>query len=236
MLVSIVKRHVLWPERVRAWFSFLWYEAVYWLTMGGLTLAFSLRFEGRRHIPRHGPALLIANHQSFLDPIAIGLAMPRHICFLARKTLFRNSLFGNLLRSLNAAPVDQEGVAKEGLKTVLEQLRNGHAVLIFPEGERSWKGNVQDLKPGISLLVRRAGVPIIPIGIAGAYEALPRTRNWPAISPLFLPAMKGTIAVSVMPPLDSRHLAHLERGDLLTELHNELQKAYQRAERLRRKR
>src|SRR5262249_28249145 len=99
-----------------------------------------------------------------------------------------------------------------------------------------WKGNVQALKPGIGLLIRRAKVPVIPIGIAGAYEALPRTRNWPILSPLFMPATRGTVAVSVGSPLNTDHLAELQREDLLVELHNELQKVHCRAERLRRKR
>jgi len=114
--------------------SFLWYEFNYAVTWAALTLAFSLRIEGGRNIPAHGPVLLIANHESFIDPLAIGLASRRHLHFLARKTLFRNRTFGNYLRSVNVVPVDQEGVAKEGLKTVLEHLQAGQAVLVFPEG------------------------------------------------------------------------------------------------------
>jgi 1-acyl-sn-glycerol-3-phosphate acyltransferase len=216
--------------------AYLWYEFIYWLTMLAMHLCFSFRFEGGRRVPRRGPVLLIGNHQSFIDPVAMGLSISRHIHYLARKTLFKNAFFGRLLRSLNASPVDQEGVAKEGLRTVLEQLNAGHAVLIFPEGERTWKGKIQPLKPGIYLLIKRAKVPIVPIGIAGAYDALPRTRTKPLFSPFFQPATRGAVAVSVGAPLDARRYLEMSREDVLKDLGNELKKVQARAEKLRRKR
>src|SRR5262249_59524034 len=69
--------------------SWLLYEIGYWLSITGLTVGFSYRYEGRRNIPRDGPALLLANHQSFFDPSIVGSTTRRHLCFLARKTLFR---------------------------------------------------------------------------------------------------------------------------------------------------
>src|SRR5947208_10067745 len=70
------------------WLSTTWYEVCRCHIMAGLTLGFSLRFEGGRNIPTEGAALLIANHESFLDPIAVGLTTTRQLCYLARKTLF----------------------------------------------------------------------------------------------------------------------------------------------------
>src|SRR5207249_4418582 len=83
------------PDVLRhGWGSWLWYETAYAISMSVYILGFSFRWEGGRHVPRRGPALLVANHQSFLDPVAIGLAARRHLCYLARKTLFRNRFFG----------------------------------------------------------------------------------------------------------------------------------------------
>jgi 1-acyl-sn-glycerol-3-phosphate acyltransferase len=220
---------------MQGWLPYLWYETAYWIMMAGYTLGFGLRSEGSRNVPRRGPALLIANHQSFLDPIAVGLAARRHLCYLARKTLFRNHLFGDLLRSFNVVPVDQEGVAKEGLKTVLEQLQAGQAVLIFPEGERTRTGQMQPLKPGIQLLIKRARAPIVPVGVAGAYQAFPRTQKLPRLSPPFLPANGANLAVAVGRPLPAERFADLPREQLLKELFGELQKVQRRAECLRRK-
>src|SRR5262245_47878169 len=112
-----------WP-RLPPRLEYGWYSLVRTACMLGTTVGFSLRMEGQRHIPTKGPALLIANHQSFLDPVLVAMASPRHLCFLARKTLFRRPAFAWLIDSLNAVPVDQEGVGKEGLKVVLQQLQN----------------------------------------------------------------------------------------------------------------
>lgn len=214
--------------------SYAWYEFCKALNYTTLMFGFSMRVEGGRHIPPKGPALLIANHQSFLDPVLVGMASPRHLRFLARKTLFRHRGFAWLIRSLHAVPVDQEGVAKEGLKAILGQLEAGQAVLVFPEGERSPDGTMLPFKPGVQLLIKRARAPILPIGIAGAYDALPRTRNLPQLSPLFWPAGPGSVAVSIGRPLDGNRFAELPRERLLTELFAEVKKVADRAEQLRR--
>jgi 1-acyl-sn-glycerol-3-phosphate acyltransferase len=220
---------------MQGWLSGLWYESVAWLATAASVLGFSLRLEGGRNIPRRGPALLLANHQCYLDPVFVALSTRRRLCFLARKTLWRNRALGKLIDSLNAVPVDQEGVAKEGLKTILEQLRRGQAVLIFPEGQRTWDGQMNELRPGIHLLIRRAQPPIVPVGIAGAYDAWPRWRSYPLPAPLFLPPGKGTIAVSVGRPIDARRFLELPREQVLAELHKAIHAMWRRAERLRRK-
>lgn len=215
--------------------SWLLYEIGYWLSRAALFWGFNYRFEGGENVPRTGPALLLANHQSFLDPSIAGCPFRRHLCFLARKTLFRNRFFGALIHRLNAVPVDQEGVAKEGLKTILEQLKAGQAVLVFPEGERTATGAIQPLKPGILLLIKRLAAPIVPIGIAGAFDALPRTRHWPKLSPFFLPTTGADIAVSIGKPIAAQRYQDMPRDQVLTELREELMRAKERAERLRRK-
>lgn len=217
------------------WLSNLWWRTVYFGSAAGFSLGFSLRIEGRQLVPRTGPALMIANHQSFLDPVLVGLAAPRPLCYLARKTLFRTRAFAALIRSLQAVPIDQEGLGKEGLKTTLEQLRAGRAVLVFPEGERTEDGALHALRPGIQLLIKRARAPVVPVGIAGAFDAWPRWRPLPIPAPLFLPPGKGTISVVARPPLDAERFAELPRQQMLAELFLELQQAQERAEQLRRK-
>jgi 1-acyl-sn-glycerol-3-phosphate acyltransferase len=214
----------------------LWYDVCYWACKISFTCAFSMRCEGWANVPAAGPVLLLANHQSFLDPPAVGTSLHRRIHYLARKTLFRNRLFGNLLLGLKAVPVDQEGVATEGLKTVLKLLKAGEGVLVFPEGERTPTGKMLPLKPGVALLIRQVDMPVVPVGIAGAYDTFPRSGRFPVFSPLFLPARrKGTLAVSVGKPLDSRRLRELPRDQMLEAMHQEISKAWQRAEKIRRK-
>ncbi len=215
---------------------FLWYEAWRHLLSATYHFAFSLRTQGTRFVPQTGPALLVANHQSFLDPTLVGVVARRHLHYLARKTLYRNRLLGRFLFSVNAHPVDQEGFAREGLMTVINLLKEGHAVLIFPEGERSWKGPMQPLRPGVHLLIKRAPCPIIPVGLAGPYESWPRTQKLPVLAPVFWPANPGCMAVAAGPPLDGRELADKPREEVLATLFAAIRDAQIRAEKLQRQR
>ena len=217
------------------WGARAWWKFCHVLQSHAFALGFSLRTEGGPYVPRSGPALVVANHQSFLDPVAIGLAFPRPLIYLARKSLFRNPVFSWLIRSLNAVPIDQQGIGKEGIRTILEQLRLGKAVIVFPEGERTLTGRMNPLKPGVHLLIKRTQAPIIPVGIAGAYDAWPRQHMLPTPAPLFWPASQGTIAVSVGRPLEARRFAQLPREQALIELHQEIDAVQRRAEKLRRR-
>jgi 1-acyl-sn-glycerol-3-phosphate acyltransferase len=235
-LLALVNPEDKAPPFAGEWTSFLWYESWYWATLGLFTYAWSMRTEGGANIPKRGPALLIANHQSFIDPICIGLAARRHLTYLARKTLFTgNKLFARFLVSVNCVPVDQEGVATEGLKTTIAQLKKGKAVLVFPEGERTLTGRMNPLKPGIHLIIKRAMAPVIPVGIAGAYDAYPRMAKYPKFSPLFLPATNATVAVSIGKPLDPHRYATMPREEALKELFDKIRAMELRAEHLRRK-
>src|SRR5207247_3249381 len=92
----------------------------------------------------------------------------------------------NLMTRLHALPIDNKGLGKEGLILTLEALDKGKAVLVFPEGERTHTGLIEPFQPGISLLIKRIKAPIVPIAIAGAYDAFPRTTILPQPAPLFL--------------------------------------------------
>ena len=200
-----------------------------------MNLGFSLRAAGRHHVPKNGPVLVISNHQSFLDPIIVGVASRRRLTALARKTLYENPAFAWLLRGLGAAPIDQEGIGIEGLRVGLHILEQGKALLVFPEGSRTEDGNLQPLKPGIQLLIKRSQAPVLPVGIAGSYDAWPCWRHYPIPAPLFLPPTKRCIGVSYGQMLDPCRLAGLSREALLELLTAELRKAHDQAERIRRK-
>jgi 1-acyl-sn-glycerol-3-phosphate acyltransferase len=216
------------------WLWELWYGANFWPTWAGFTLGFSLRTEGVRHVPRRGPVLFISNHESFLDPLAVGLAVRRRTRYLARKTLFRSKLFGDYLRSVGCVPVDQEGIAKEGLKSSVDLLLRGEPLLVFPEGERTLTGKMLPFKPGILLLMKKAPVPIVPVGVAGAYEAYPRGTLFPKFAPLFWPPTGAALAVSVGAPIPPERFEGLRREQILETLFQVVASQVKRAERLRR--
>jgi 1-acyl-sn-glycerol-3-phosphate acyltransferase len=220
---------------MRDWLSDAWYDFNYTGIWIGYHLAWSYRSLGFHHVPRRGPYLIVANHQSYLDPLLVGLAVRKRLTYLARKTLFSHRFFGAFLRSVRCVPVDQEGVAKEGLKAVLDKLKEGHPVLVFPEGERSADGRLQPFRPGVQLLIKRGGCPVLPVGLAGAFQAYPRHARFPHFSPLFMPATGAGVAAVVGRPIDSKKLADLPREKLLDVLFREVDTLRQRAEALRRK-
>lgn len=121
-----------------------------------------------------GGGLLLINHQSYLDPLLVGLPLSRPVSYLARDSLFRVPVLGTFLRQVYVMPINREAAGTESLREAIKRMRHGFLVGIFPEGTRSTDGALGEFKPGFVALVRRAGVPVYPVGIAGAFDALPR--------------------------------------------------------------
>jgi 1-acyl-sn-glycerol-3-phosphate acyltransferase len=140
-----------------------------------------------------------------------------------------------MLRSCHGVPIDQEGFARDGLRTIITYLKAGRAVLVFPEGERTPNGKILAFKPGIHLLLKKVDATIVPIGLAGAFEAWPRSELLPAPAPLFLPPRNGSIAVSIGKPIDARRYAGQPREFVLADLFNQISQMKDRAEKLRRR-
>lgn len=213
----------------------IWYGLNYTSYNCFYTFLFSLRKQGWKNVPRKGPVLLVANHQSFLDPIAVGLTACRELSYLARKSLFKKPFLDIYLRSVGCCPVNLEGVAKEGIRTTIDLLSNGRAVLVFPEGTRSEDGLMQDLKPGIQLLIRKSNAIVVPVGIAGAHEALSRDNFWPTLCPIFMDGNRGSIGISIGAPINAKVLADLPREDSLKLLQDCINREIINAEHIRRK-
>lgn len=132
-------------------------------------------------VPLDGSLLVVANHQSFLDPPAIGGPIwERHFEFLARASLWSFGPFGKLIASLNSIPIGEGGDAA-AMKEALKRLHAGRAVVLFPEGSRTFDGQTQPFKRGAAVLVKRAKCPVLPAAIEGAYDAWPRTRKGPKV-------------------------------------------------------
>ena len=145
-----------------------------WILFGSaFRTVFGLRIIGHENLVTEGPVLVASNHQSYLDPPLVGNLYKTEMVFLARKSLFRG-VFKWLYRQWNAIPVDQDKPDMSSLKSIVRKLRDGHRVLIFPEGARSLDGELGEAAPGIGLIAAKSRAVIQPVRIRGAYEALPR--------------------------------------------------------------
>jgi 1-acyl-sn-glycerol-3-phosphate acyltransferase len=142
-------------------------------------MGFRLRAWGVDHVPLQGGLVLVANHQSFLDPPFVGGALRRQISYMARRSLWSVPLLGWLLPKLHCIPVERGEADLGAMRQSIRLLRAGGQLLLFPEGTRTPDGEVQEFQSGFALLAARAGVPIVPAAIHGAFEAWPRHQWFP---------------------------------------------------------
>lgn len=157
--------------------------AAYTFSRGLVRLLYRVGFRGkwidRDKVPLTGPVLIVANHQSYIDPPMIGAGMRRHSAYLGRSGLFKNPIMNYFLRLYNVVPVSEEGGDIAAMRTVLSLLGQGHSVVIFPEGSRCDDGEIQPFKRGAELMLRKAKCPVLPAAIDGAFEAWPRSQKRP---------------------------------------------------------
>ncbi|MFN0198277.1 MAG: lysophospholipid acyltransferase family protein [Planctomycetaceae bacterium] len=152
---------------------------LFWQFLLQNVFQFWLRYRARglENIPQIGGGLILANHQSFLDPTLIGLPLRRPISYLARDSLFHVPFIGWILRNTYVMPINRDAAGPAVLREAIRRMEHGFLVGIFPEGTRTHDGEVAHFKPGFISLLRRAHMPVYPVGIAGAHVALPR-NGW----------------------------------------------------------
>jgi 1-acyl-sn-glycerol-3-phosphate acyltransferase len=148
-----------------------------WKTLQGLcriltTVLFDLKTYGRENIPKRGGALLLSNHQSYLDPILLGVKLDRPVSYMAKSELFEaGPILPWLIRSLHAFPVKRGSGDVGAIKEAIARLHEGYILNMYPEGTRTEDGEIRKILPGVALVVKRAGVPVIPVVIDGSFNA-----------------------------------------------------------------
>lgn len=141
-----------------------------------ITVIYRLRLEGIDRIPGKGPALLICNHVSFVDPIVISAACRRPVRFIMDASIFRIPGLNAVFRGMKAIPV---APAKEDPETyerafavAAQELRDGHLVCIFPEGRLTADGEVREFRPGVLRILKETPVPVIPLALSNLWGSM----------------------------------------------------------------
>lgn len=168
----------------------VWYGFLRILAQLAFPAFWRYRSFGRKNVPRRGGVLIACNHQSYVDPVLIGVGLNRQIHIMARRSLFHKYvLFRWLISSLNAFPLNDSGIDVGAIKEAIRRLKRGNIVLMFPEGTRTRDGSIGEIHPGIAMMAKRSGSPVVPAVIDGAFEAWPRTgklfRFGPAVRVAF---------------------------------------------------
>jgi 1-acyl-sn-glycerol-3-phosphate acyltransferase len=157
------------------------------------------RVEGKGNVPRSGPVIFASNHLSFIDSIAIPVAAPRPVHFLAKASYFESGLSRWFFTAIGAIPV-QRGAGQAALDALDQQrtlLEEGSAVALYPEGTRSLDGRLYKGRTGVAFLALQTGAPVVPVGLIGTDDVMPVGAK--------MPSLRHRITVRFGEPLDLAH-------------------------------
>jgi 1-acyl-sn-glycerol-3-phosphate acyltransferase len=138
-----------------------------------ILLGSRFHLQGTSNVPARGPLLIVSNHVGAVDPAIIGAWAPRPVWFMAKAELFRGA-FAWLMRAYHAFPVVRHSPDRAALRRAFDLLKQGSAVVLFPEGHRSDEARLLRAEPGAGFIARRSGAPLLPLAITGTQEILGR--------------------------------------------------------------
>jgi 1-acyl-sn-glycerol-3-phosphate acyltransferase len=141
-----------------------------------IRVLYRLRVEGVDKIPEHGPALLICNHVSFVDPIVISAAVRRPVRFIMEASIFRIPLLNLVFRGMKAIPVapakDDPETYERAFAVTAQELRDGQLVCIFPEGRLTTDGEVREFRAGMLRILKETPVQVIPLAVSNLWGSM----------------------------------------------------------------
>lgn len=159
------------------------FKVLAWLFLGSRG---RLHVSGAASLPREGPLLVVGNHVATMDPPMVGSLLPRlDVHYMAKAESFEGSAgFRFLLAGWNAFPVVRHSADRRAIARALQVLAEGHVLVIFPEGTRSPDARLTRAFPGVGMLARRSGAPVVCAAIWGSEAVLPKGRLWPRSAPV----------------------------------------------------
>jgi 1-acyl-sn-glycerol-3-phosphate acyltransferase len=159
------------------------YAFMRWL-MRALTRTFLIglfKVSGLENVPRTGPVIICPNHSATLDPPMVPAFVPRGDTWsMAKSEYFDKGGFVEwIFRRYHAFPVVRHSADRTALRTAFDILKSGQALVIYPEGTRVESGVLAEPEPGAGFIAQRAACPVVPVGLTGTRECLPKGAHWP---------------------------------------------------------
>lgn len=195
--------------------KFIWYYICGWPCRFFCVMFFGMRFYGIENIPKKGGFILLCNHQSWLDHLFVVTPVNRICVFAARDSLFKNPVFGWVFRVYSCIPIKRDHADIGAIRECIEKLKKGFGLVLYPEGTRTSDGKIKRLKPGFTLLAKKAFVPIIPVVIDGAFESWPRNKK------IFSP---GRVSIQYGRPINPQKIAAESDKEFMSRLKDEMLK------------
>ena len=169
---------------------------------------------GVENVPRIGPLIVCPNHSATLDPPMVPAFLPRRDSWsMAKSEFFKGGFVTWLFRSYHAFPVVRHSADRTALRTAFDILKSGHTLIIYPEGTRVESGVLAQPEPGAGFIAQRADCPIVPVGLTGTRECLPKGAWWPRRTRVSITFGKPFIALSKRP--DGTKITREEASDAI---------------------
>jgi 1-acyl-sn-glycerol-3-phosphate acyltransferase len=203
-------------------------------------LIYRPRVEGKANVPHSGPVIFASNHLSFIDSIAIPVASPRPVHFLAKSSYFDGAgasgwFSRQFFTAIGAVPV-KRGAGQAALDALDQQrqlLETGSAVALYPEGTRSLDGRLYKGRTGVAFLALQTGAPVVPVGLIGTDKVMPVGARLPSLTERVTVRFGEPLELGHHGPAESGKARRLATDDIMAAIHalsgQELANAYNEA-------
>jgi 1-acyl-sn-glycerol-3-phosphate acyltransferase len=198
------------------------YRLVAAIVSGFSRLLFRPEVTGRENIPLSGPVLIAPIHRSNVDFVFTLFISPRKVFFMAKDGLFKVKWFGSLLRHLGVFPIRRSAQTdRESMKLAEEVLRQGQALVLFPEGTRKEGRRVETINDGAMFIAARTGATVVPVGIGGSDRAMPLGAKIPRPAKIRI-----VIGPPISPPVSQGRVSRSQITAKSEELRQALEAVY----------
>ena len=183
-------------------------------TMTRVYLVGLFRVVGAENVSATGPLIVCPSHSGTLDPPMVPAFTPRSDSWsMAKSEYFKGGILEVLFRWYHAFPVVRHTADRAALKRSFDLLKAGHVLIIYPEGTRVESGVLANPEPGAGFLAQKAGCPVVPVGLSGTRECLPKGAHWPRRVPVSITFGKPFVVASKRP--DGTRVSHQEAADAI---------------------